>query len=219
MPCRSISISISVSISISISVSVSVSVSLVPGYTTTLGQADCASFGPSYMYMAPQLSDGQISACCCWGRAIYQPSRYFRCTTGLSVRPTPLYTINDVATQISPYSRISLFADDMTLYRTIYVPADYNILQDDVTAISQWVDDSYMTLHTGKCCLMFVTRRHSLSNPPPPLYLGTSPLNQLGQLSQIPWNHASLRHVLVPPGNRVSTKVRKLTGLLFRRFY
>ena len=47
--------------------------------------------------------------------------------------------INDVATRISPYSRISLFAEDMTLYRTIYVPADYNILQDDVTAISQWV--------------------------------------------------------------------------------
>ena len=67
--------------------------------------------------------------------------------------------IDDVATRISPYSRISLFADDMTLYRTIYVPADYNILQDD---ISQWVDDNYLTLHTGKCWLMFVTRRHSL---------------------------------------------------------
>ena len=91
----------------------------------------------------------------------------------------------------SPYSRISLFADDMTLYRTIYVPADYNILQDDVTAISQWVDDNYLTLHTGKCCLMFVTCRHSLSNPPPPLYLGTSPLNQV--------NHASF----VPPGNLI----------------
>ena len=62
--------------------------------------------------------------------------------------------INDVATRISPYSRISLFADDMTLYRTIYVPADYTILQDDVTAISQWVDDNYLTLHTGKCLLL-----------------------------------------------------------------
>ena len=31
--------------------------------------------------------------------------------------------LNDV----SPYSRISLFTDDVTLYRTIYVPADYNI--------------------------------------------------------------------------------------------
>ena len=126
--------------------------------------------------------------------------------------------INDVATRISPYSRISLFADDMTLYRTIYVPADYNILQDDVTAISQWVDDNYLTLHTGKCCLMFVTRRHSLSNPPPPLYLGTSPLNQVNSVkylgimltSDMSW---SLQVT------RVSTKVRKLTGLLYCRFY
>ena len=55
-----------------------------------------------------------------------------------------LIYINDVATRISPYSRISLFADDMTLYRTIYVPADYTILQDDVTAIPQWVDDNYI---------------------------------------------------------------------------
>ena len=73
----------------------------------------------------------------------------------------------------------------MALYRTIYVPADYTILQDDATAISQWVDDNYLTLHTGKCCLMFVSRRHSLSNPPHPLYLGTSPLNQVNSVKYL----------------------------------
>ena len=106
----------------------------------------------------------------------------------------------------------------MTLYRTIYVPADYNILQDDVTAISQWVDDNYLSLHTGKCCLMFVTRRHSLSNPPPPLYLGTSPLNQVNSVKYLGIMLASDMSWSLQV-TRVSTKVRKLTGLLYRRFY
>ena len=166
--------------------------------------------------MASQLSDGQISACCCWGT----------CLPVISGVPQgsvlgPLFFIvyiNDVATRISPYSRVSLFADDMTLYRTIYVPADYNILQDDVTAIYKWVDDNYLSLHTGKCCLMFVTRRHSLSNPPPPLYVGTSPLNQVNSVKYLGIMLASDMSWSLQV-TRVSTKVRKLTGLLYRRFY
>ena len=55
-------------------------------------------------------------------------------------------------------------------------------------------------------------------NPPPPLYLGTSPLNQVNSVkylgimlaSEMSW---SLQVACV------STKVRKLTGLLYRRFY
>jgi len=108
----------------------------------------------------------------------------------------------------------------MTLYHTIYVPADDTILQDDVTAILQWVDDNYlsMTLHTGKCCLMFVTRRHSLSNPPPPLYLGTSPLNQVNSVKYLGIMLASDMSWSLQVA-RVNTKVRKLTGLLYHRFY
>ena len=77
------------------------------------------------------------------------------------------------------YSRISLFADDMTLYRTIYVLADYNILQDDVI---QWLDDNYThsKMLPDVCYL-----HHSLFNPPPPLYLGTSPLNQVNPVKYL----------------------------------
>ena len=72
------------------------------------------------------------------------------------------------------------------------------------------VDDNYLTLHTGKACLMFVTRRHSLSNPPPPLYMGTSE-------SQV--NSVKYLGIVLTSGNQVSTKVRILTGLLYCRFY
>ena len=65
--------------------------------------------------------------------------------------------INDVASRISPYSRISMYADDIVLYRTIYAPTDYIVLQDDIMAISQWVDENYLTLHSGKCCVMFLS--------------------------------------------------------------
>ena len=42
--------------------------------------------------------------------------------------------INDVAMQISPESPLSLFADDMTLYRPILSVMDYYVLQCDVTS-------------------------------------------------------------------------------------
>ena len=51
--------------------------------------------------------------------------------------------INDVVTQISPSSSISLYADDIALYRSIIIrsPADYVILQADITAIATWVEE------------------------------------------------------------------------------
>ena len=65
---------------------------------------------------------------------------------------------------------------------------------------------------------MFVTHRHSLSNPPPPLYLGTSPLNQVNSVKYLGIMLASDMSWSLQV-TRVSTKVRKLTGLLYRQFY
>ena len=44
--------------------------------------------------------------------------------------------IDDVVTQISPSSSISLYADDIALYRSISSPSDYVVLQADITAIT-----------------------------------------------------------------------------------
>ena len=49
--------------------------------------------------------------------------------------------------QVSPGSSISLFADDIALYRPILSDADYSILQRDVFAIVAWINNSMLSLH------------------------------------------------------------------------
>ena len=62
-----------------------------------------------------------------------------------------------------------MFADDIAVYPVVCTAADYIVLQDDITAIAQWVEENYLTLDAGKCCLMFVTRKRiqARSNPFP----------------------------------------------------
>ena len=51
--------------------------------------------------------------------------------------------IDNVTSRISSTSTISLFADDIALYHTwsIRSPADYVVLQADITAITMWIED------------------------------------------------------------------------------
>ena len=57
-----------------------------------------------------------------------------------------LIFINEVTYQISPGSTMSLFADDIALYRPVSCIEDYTILQSDVIAIEKWVANSLLSL-------------------------------------------------------------------------
>ena len=128
--------------------------------------------------------------------------------------------IDDVTSRISSTSTISLFADDIALYRTIRSPADYVVLQADITAITMWIeDDNHLKLNVDKCCLMLVSRKHTLSLPPPPLFIhGDSQLQQVSSVkylgllltSDLTWS----QHI-----DNICSKTRKLTGLFYRRFH
>ena len=128
--------------------------------------------------------------------------------------------IDDVVTRISPSSSISLYTDDVALYRSISSPADYIILQADITAIVTCVEEEkHLKLHVDKCNLMLISRKRTCSIPTPPLFAKVgSPLKQvdsvkhLGVLltSDLSWNE----HI-----TRICNKTRKLIGLLYRRFH
>ena len=122
--------------------------------------------------------------------------------------------IDDVTSRISSTSTISLFADDIALYRTIRSPADFVVLQADITAITMWIeDDNHLKLNADKCCFMLVSRKHTHS-----LIHDDSQLQQvnlvkyLGLLltSDLTWS----QHI-----NNSCSKTRKLTGLFYRRFH
>ena len=80
-----------------------------------------------------------------------------------------LIFINEVVHQVSQDSCMSLFADDMALYRPIHSTADYYELQRDISAIVNWINASLLALQPSKCCYMIITRKRSLKLPPPPL--------------------------------------------------
>ena len=68
--------------------------------------------------------------CCVW------------CTTRISLGPLLfIIYVYDVLHQISSTSYISIWANDIALYRCICSPTDYMyvVLQSDITAISTWV--------------------------------------------------------------------------------
>jgi hypothetical protein len=122
-------------------------------------------------------------------------------------------------TQISPSSSISLYADDIALYRSISLPSDYVILQADITAIATWVEEEHLKLHADKCHFMLISRKRACSITPPPLFARAgTPLQQvysvkyLGVLltSDLSWSE----HIA-----RTCSKTRKLIGLLYRRFH
>ena len=125
--------------------------------------------------------------------------------------------INDVVHQVSPESAMSLFADDMALYRPIRTADDYQILQHDVSAIVGWINQLLLSLQPAKCCYMIVSRKKG-SNPPPTLMIEGTPLNCVSTVkylgvqlsSDLSWS---------PHVSNICKKARRLIGLLYRRFY
>ena len=125
-----------------------------------------------------------------------------------------------MAAQISPSSSISFYADDIALYRSIRSPADYLILQADITAIVTCVkEEKHLNFNVNKCYLMLISRKRSHSITPPPLFIKTDTaveqvdsVKHLGVLltSDLTWTE----HI-----SRICNKTRKLIGLMYRRFH
>ena len=82
-----------------------------------------------------------------------------------------LVFINEVVDQVPMDSFMSLFADDIALYRCIKSPIDYWRLQLDISALVNWVCNNFLSLQPSKCCYMLITRKKTCSIPPPILYI------------------------------------------------
>ena len=93
-----------------------------------------------------------------------------------------LIYINDIHKGLSPGTKISLFADDSLLYRTIADESDTLILQKDLDTLQQWESTNKMEFHPDKCSLLQITNRlhpvnfiYNIHNTPfrPPNLLST----------------------------------------------
>ena len=69
----------------------------------------------------------------------------------------PIY-INDVTEVISIESSLTLFADDMAVYRPIQTILDFSAFQLDMSAISTWINNNFLSLQPAKRCALLISR-------------------------------------------------------------
>ena len=121
-----------------------------------------------------------------------------------------LIYIDSISTlQLSEESNLSLYADDMLLYKTISLAADYVELQQDINQIYGWSATNSMTFNSSKCKCMLVSRKRNADCPP--MNLNNHQLEQvqcykyLGLLlsTDLRWSH----HI-----ETICTKARKTFG-------
>ena len=70
-----------------------------------------------------------------------------------------LIYINDIGNNLSPGTKLSLFADDSLLYRDIKSVKDCEILQKDLDSLQEWEGKWKMEFHPGKCQVLKISRK------------------------------------------------------------
>ena len=128
-----------------------------------------------------------------------------------------IYIDDIVNTSLSPGSKISLYTDDMMLFKIINSNADYIDLQNDIDGLNYWVTANHLTFSSSKCYYMIISRKKNPSHPPA-LKIGSSDLDRvysyrylgLFLTSSLCWTE----HI-----NDICAKAKRMVGLLYRRFY
>ena len=126
--------------------------------------------------------------------------------------------INQVtALNLSEETRMAVYADDILLYKPITCTEDYTSLQSDIGAIHKSVTTSHLTLNPSKCKHLIMSRKRQPLLPPTGLCLNGEVLElvdhyrYLGVLVTL--NFTWSDHI-----NQISTKARRLVGMLYRQF-
>ena len=98
--------------------------------------------------------------CCVW------------CPTRVSILGPLLFLIyiDQVASCVT-YSNITMYADDIAMYKIISNPSDYTYLQEDILSLCSWIANNYLTLNSQKCRYMIFTRKHQPKFPTSDLYV------------------------------------------------
>ena len=111
-----------------------------------------------------------------------------------------------------------IYADDILLYKPIASLKDFQLLQMDLLALSQWSDDFYLTFNPTKCKFMLVSRKWSNMTRPPPLLPCNHIISRVYQFtyiciiisSDLFWSE----HI-----HNLCMKARKMLGLFYGTFY
>ena len=94
-------------------------------------------------------------------------SKYFWSSTRLSPWTTAFLDINDITLlHLSRGTKLSLYADDMLLYKEITSEMDYTELENDVNIVHHWTIINVMKFNVSKCKYMILSRKKLPSSHP-----------------------------------------------------
>ena len=128
------------------------------------------------------------------------------------------FYINVITTIPLTLGTMSLYADDMMLYRRIDSHSDFAALQDDVDRLSVWTDDNHLKFNALKCKFMVISRKRTPALPSAPVVLNNSPLEQVDSYKYLGvWITSTLTWSLQV--NDVCMKARRQIGFLYRTLY
>ena len=84
-----------------------------------------------------------------------------------------IFYINDITLVPLSDGTMSLYADDLMLYRPIQSATDYHFLQMDIDNLCVWSDDNLLKFNSRKCKYIIISRRKQPSLPVTPLNIKT----------------------------------------------
>ena len=131
-----------------------------------------------------------------------------------------LIYINDITNiSLSPQSNLILYADDILYFHPVISSSCMTSIQNDLNIISEWISSHFLSINTNKSKYMIITRKSSqFVFSLPPVTLNSTPIELVSSFkylgviisSNLSWS----LHI-----QSVSSKVRKLTGMIYRNFY
>ena len=126
--------------------------------------------------------------------------------------------IDDITTVPLSDGSMTIFADDITLYRPIYTAADYDLVQTDIDSLCSWTDNNLLRLNAIKCKYMIISRKKQPSIPGSPLTVNHSQLDRVSSYKYLGvWLTSSLNWSMQVAS--VCKRARQEIGIIYRRFY
>ena len=169
-----------------------------------------------------------------WITAYLTSRVQYVCVNGASSNPLPvssgvpqgsvigpllfIFYINDISSVSLSNGTLSLFADDLLLYRPIQKLVDYQYLQTDIDSLCDWSDDNHLQFNGTKCKFMVISRKRQPILPPQPLSVNRSQLERVHSYKYLGvWLTSTLNwstHI-----TEISKKARSQLGIVYRNFY
>ena len=128
-----------------------------------------------------------------------------------------IYIDGVMSVPLSEESQLTVYADDILLYRPITCQGDFAALQEDINKLDSWIEANYLQFNISKCRYMVVSRKRAGISP---AYL-TLQGHHLERVECFKYLGLLLTSDLSWSTNvdSICSKARKLLGLLYRKYY